>query len=201
MKTLSVLAFALLGATACYNPDLSDVQYVCDEMNPYCPDSLECIRGICGIADSEAPTPPGSSAGCRSGQGTQIGQAFACTGIFGAQQPPASQLCASDYRLCADATGVDQAACRMLGGFFAGAVSVRRSGTALACGYSAQAPYFAGCGGNSRGTVVELPAGQACAGFEQAIDCAMDNEWLCGSSSLDGSSQTSSADGVLCCPM
>jgi hypothetical protein len=212
MKRLGLGFSAVVFALSCYSPDLSGVRYTCDEANPYCPDGLECIAGSC-LTPGSTPTTDGgtampdgtmAAAGCRSGQGFVVGTAFACPGAFngngGDNIPPASQLCADTYRICPDAAGIDQTACKMLSGFFAAQVNVRRNNSVYQCGVSGSNPFFAGCGG-ARSTVVDLPAGQMCQNFGQAIDCMRDDPWYCTDGNLNNISNSSNADGVLCCKM
>ena len=91
-------------------------------------------------------------------------------------------------------------ACRMLSGFFAAQVNVRRSNNMYQCGTSGSNPFFAGCGG-ARNTVVDLPTGQMCQNFGQAVDCMRDDPWYCTDGNLNNISNSSNSDGVLCCKM
>lgn len=210
------LALAGTLAVSCYNPDLSGVNYTCDEANAYCPDGLECIVGACLppgslplVPDGGMPGPPDGSmtvSGCK-GQGFVVGMnVFACPGVFNGdtrdQIPAASALCATGFKICGDAKGLDVQACRALGGFFASSVNMRRGGgNSFECGVSNSNPYYAGCGRNARQTVDDVPMMQQCAGFPQAIDCRDDQQWLCDPGSLERTANSVGADGVLCCPM
>jgi hypothetical protein len=205
-------------AVSCYSPDLSGVQYTCDEFNPYCPDGLECIGGVClqpgsPLPDGGSSGPPDgtmAAAGCRSGQGFVVGSAFACPGRFndngGDTIPSGAQLCADNFQPCTMASGIDQAKCRSLGGFFAAKVPVRRdtdSPPNYACGTPNSAQrlvLFAGCG---RNTNFDLTPPLMCGGFTQLLDCSAEQNWDCGTSgNFDNiDEQNNSADGVLCCPM
>ena len=209
------LSLAVMLAVRCYSPDLSGVHYTCDETNPYCPDGLECIEGAC-LPPGSTPTSDGGSLpdgtmavmGCASGQGFAVGNAFACPGQFNTADdaiPKASALCATGYKLCTDAGMVDQNACKMLKGFFAGQVNLKRSGNGqnnqpLQCGYQMFNPFFGGCG-VSRTNIIGLTGTQVCSGFGQAVDCVSEQAWQCNSNNLDGSINTNAGDGVLCCKM
>lgn len=214
---LIAIGLSLAGtfAVSCYSPDLSGVNYTCDEANPYCPDGLECIVGACLPPGSTPPVPDGGTAGppdgsmtvngCK-GQGFVVGQnVFACPGAFNPDTrdavPAASALCATGFKICGDAKGLDIPMCRALGGFFAAQVNVRRNNNNFECGVSNSNPYYAGCGKNARNTVSDVPMMQQCAGFPQAIDCRGDNQWLCDPNQLERTTNPISADGVLCCPM
>lgn len=211
MKRLALgfFAAALAVSASCYKPDLSGFAYTCDEVNPYCPDGLECISGKClppGTTPAGDGGPAGptdglmAAAGCRSGMGYVLGPtAFACPGPFNRQQnPSASQLCATGYRLCTNATGIDLSRCKTLNGFFGVPINVRRTGSGLTCGQDQNNPYFAGCG-RDRSTVDAFAMGQSCMGFDQAVDCRDDTAWGCFSYDINQIDQTSSGDGVLCC--
>jgi hypothetical protein len=201
-------AAALVLAASCYNPDTAAVRYSCDEANPYCPDGLECISDVC-LPPGTPPPDGGTSAppdgtvasrGCKSGMGFVVGTAFACPGTFGGGSPPASQLCAANFKICTDAQGVDQTACRKLSGFFGAQVNVRRSNNVYSCGYDKNNPYFGGCG-QSRTSIVDVPAIPMCPSFGQILSCVADRPWTCTSDKLDNISNTNGSDGVLCCPM
>lgn len=215
-RAVTILAVSL--SAACFNPDYSSVQYVCDEANPYCPDGLSCIEGQCLPPDTEIQSPEEDGgipdlrtpvAGCASGSGTQVGTAFACPGRFtsrsGSSTPSASQLCAAGYTICTNASGIDLARCRMLSGFFAASAPMRRgNGTpnpsTFACGTptgSMSQVLWAGCGVNQTNTVFDLV--QPCQGFGQAVDCVTDNRWSCFSANLSSTDQENAANGVLCC--
>lgn len=206
------LWLCLIGfAASCYSPDLTGVRYTCDTANPYCPDGLTCVGGICQLPGGDSgdggigPAPDGGAAisGCRSGTGTKVGTAFACPGRFNNNVfdsvPTASQRCADGYKLCTDSVGIDLSACQNLSGFFASQVPVHRENqTMLVCGAASgnQSRLFAGCG---RATNTVLSLSPACTGFDQALDCS-DPQWTCDRNSLDNTSQKNDFDGVLCCP-
>lgn len=214
---LIAAGLALVGtlAVSCYNPDLSGVSYTCDEANPYCPDGLECVSGACLTPGSTPAVPDGGTAGppdgsmtvngCK-GQGFVVGMNyFACPGVFNGDTrdmiPAASALCATGFKICGDAKGLDVAACRALGGFFATSVNMRRNGNGnFECGVSNNNPYYAGCGKDARQTVDDVPMTQQCAGLPQAIDCRGDQQWYCDPSQLDRTTNPVGVDGVLCCP-
>lgn len=112
-----LLTLSLLG---CYNPDLSGVHYTCDDKNPYCPDGLTCVGGVCrGKAGVDAsggvdgagppadmsPAPAdmwgvqGPAVGCKSGTGYQISaSAAACPGVFA--NDPSMSACAPGWSTC-----------------------------------------------------------------------------------------------------
>lgn len=216
MKLLWLGCLALLGG--CYSPDLSGVRYTCDEANPYCPDGLFCLSGVCQkqsgmVSDAGAggglPDGVMSAPGCRLGMGYTVGSAFACPSEFSSNAadsiPAASQLCATGYQLCSMAAVIDLAACRKLSGFFAAQVPMRRGNSldpkTFVCGATSgqmQMPLFAGCGRQTKDDVYDV-AQQACGGFTQALDCFQDPKWFCKSTNLDGVDQQNSFDGVLCC--
>ena len=100
-KSISVLGTLALLLRGRVQPDLSAVRYSCDEANPYCPDGLDCIGGVC-LAPAAATwqmvpggTDGGASvAGCRYGGGTDLGGGvFACRASLAQRAPmvPESQ--------------------------------------------------------------------------------------------------------------
>jgi hypothetical protein len=208
------LSFLLFSA-ACYSPDLSGVRYTCDPTNPICPDGLYCVRGYCELSPDGSGSGDGgtsSSTGCASGQGTKVGAAWACAGVFNTNAndmiPVASALCAKGFSLCKDATGIDLTACRSLPGFFAADVVMKRnywdrfSGAVCGGPGNMQVRLYAGCGRSNTNYIGE--ANQLCSGFNQVLDCysaGQANQWSCtNASNLDNVSQTTNTDGVLCCP-
>ena len=208
MKTLGLgFSAILIFAASCYSPDLSGVRYSCDEANPYCPDGLECIGGSCLTPGSTPTVPDGGTVpdgmvaapGCKSGSGFVVGSAYACPGAF---DHTADQLCASGYRICTDSPGIDQTACKMLSGFFAAAVNVRRtsggSNPSYGCGTNTQDPYLAGCG-RSMPNIAALSGNSVCMGFTQALACVAERNWDCNNASLSQTVNRNAGDGVLCC--
>ncbi len=199
---------------SCYSPNLSGVTYTCDDLNPYCPDGLTCIGGVCRLPGVDAggntlmPDALMSAAGCHSGMGFVVGTAFACPGTFDGQKTLASQLCAAGYHICTNATGIDQTTCRTLSGFFAAQVQMHRDAKSLdpmtfACGPAMmmQLRLISGCGRMTANDVFDVTK-QACSGFDQALDCILDNAWNCDTAMmLDMAQQSNPGDGVLCCPM
>jgi hypothetical protein len=64
-----------------------------------------------------------------------------------------------------------------------------------------QARLLSGCGRMTTNDIFDVTK-QACSGFDQALDCMQSNIWDCNMAMmLDMAQQSSSTDGVLCCPM
>lgn len=229
MRTLRtcflLLALALLaaGIWACFQPDLSNVRNLCTAELPLCDPGYECREGWClfpgepvpgdmatlpdgGTADA-GPLPPdlATAAGCASGQGFAVGQAFACPGTFGGTSKGASTLCALGYRQCQKTAGhlspADLKACRSLPGMYIGAVIGSYQvdpGQAVCDGTQPRRQVF-GCGKNSR----SLSAGVKCGGFEQVVDFTANTTQMTAPagmfSSVDLINNPNPTDGALCC--
>jgi len=217
-KSISALGtLALLLGAACYSPNLSTVRYSCDEANPYCPDGLDCIGGVCLAPGSSnmADGPPGgtdggtSVAGCRYGGGTDLGGGvFACPGVFSPTRangaPKASELCAMGASICSMPRTANLTLCNSLPGFFGSTQPARYSGGGRGNpnNYSCQSTNngmdraVPGCGRLTQNQVMD----KSCGGFTRVLDCNNVTSWGCYSSTLDDSHDNSNpADGVLCC--
>ncbi len=217
-KFLSALGFAFVAlATSCYSPDLSGVKYSCDEVNPYCPDGLECSGGVCvkpGSGSDASPMLPGdggaSVAGCRFAGGTDLGGGvFACPSIFKPNRsggaPIASELCAVGASICTSPRSADMAKCDSLPGFFGAAQGAAYDGRGSyndPNNYSCQSTgnsfnrAVAGCGRLVKDQIIA----KACGGFSRVLNCFAVQSWTCNSNVLDDSHDNGNAqDGVLCC--
>ncbi|MBL9004914.1 MAG: hypothetical protein JNJ46_11755 [Myxococcales bacterium] len=217
-KLLSALGLALVALSAsCYSPDLSGVKYACDEVNPYCPDGLECISGVCskpGTGTEPPPMQPSDGgaplAGCRFAGGTDLGGGvFACPGEFNRNRsggrPIASELCAIGASICSSPKTADMAKCNSLPGFFAGTQPARYDGRGSLNdpnNYDCQQAdnpgnrAVAGCGRLARDQIVA----KTCGNFSRVLQCFAVQSWTCNSDLVDDSHDNSNAqDGVLCC--
>jgi hypothetical protein len=216
---LALGTLALLFGVSCYSPDLSAVRYSCDEANPYCPDGLDCIGGMCvkpGSGNTNADGPPASVsdggatvAGCRYGGGTDLGGGvFACPGVFSPTRangaPKASELCANGATICTMPRSANQTTCNALTGFFGAAVPARYNGGGRGnpSNYSCQSTNngqdraVAGCGRLTNNQVMD----KNCSGFTRVLDCTNVTSWQCYSGTLDDNHEnTNPSDGVLCC--
>lgn len=202
--------------SSCYNPDLTGVKYSCDEVNPYCPDGLECSGGVCvkpGSTTDATPMQPSDGgvplAGCRFSGGVDLGGGvFACPGEFyrnRAGSPTASELCAVGASICSSPRTADLAKCNSLPGFFGSTQPIRYNGSGNrddAKNYSCQStgnPFdraVSGCGRLTSGQVAD----KNCGGFTRVLHCSAVQSWTCNNDVLDNSHENSSAqDGVLCC--
>lgn len=175
---------------------------------------LDVLQGLAGPQDA-APdllrlNDLGGGSGCRVG-GIPLGAGWACPGLYNATSgdavPSAAELCAMGFSVCTSAAGLSLSMCDMQPGFFVAAVPLHhpRMSTAaldLACGLGmgSDAPMFAGCGAGQPTEALFSPAA-ACAGFLQAIDCALSSSLVCGmAADLSTAAQYSPSSGVLCCP-
>lgn len=177
-----------------------------------CDDSHLCASGTCrdglcvdsvdnvdaavsdGLSPPDALTPNGCVA-----MGAQVGKAFCCTGSFTAGQARAK--CASGYEPCKQATSVDLVACGKLAGFCVAEVPAHDfgGGGPITCGVDPGTANrdWAGCG--KKATYSQAGS---CGGFSQVLRCQPGSDWDCfGGHALDKTIYTSTADGVLCCPI
>lgn len=210
---LGLLAgFAVLAgpAAGCFNPDLSQVTLLCDPTQPECPEGQTCIDNRCvppgadlaasdtdgGAGGGDLGLPTGS--GCADGSRTAVGVAYACAGGFSAGK--ARPLCASGWRVCTKAAGIDQTACGKLSGFFFADVPASYQGNPgnESCNGSSSNQLWYGCG--SRQTGVRMGA-RGCQGFINLLECRNATGVTCssGNLSLDTTADSASTDGVLCC--
>ncbi len=201
---LALLALAgPLGA--CFNPDLSQITFLCDPSQPECPDGQSCIDNRCvtpgadlGGTDGGGDLGPGPTSGCAAGSGSAVGAAYACPGGFAAGK--ARQLCASGWRVCTKSTGIDQTACGKLSGFFIAEVPAYYTGNPgnESCGTGNNNMLWYGCGSRQSGV---RQGARSCQGFVELLDCRTATGVTCssGGQSLDTTVDSSSADGVLCC--
>lgn len=219
-KTLWFLGAVAVGvAVSCYNPDLAGVHYSCDEANPYCPDGLDCIAGVCqkpgadpgGSTDGPPPVADGGTTlvACRNPGGTDLGGGvFACPGVFNRAraggQPVAAELCANGASICTSPRTADLQKCNGLAGFFGSTQPARYDGNGRGDprNYSCQTTgnlgdvAVPGCGRLTNGQVVD----KACGGFTRVLDCRQVTTWTCNSNTLDNNhDNTNPNDGVLCC--
>ena len=211
MRTLCLLvAFAL---SACFNPDLSRVILTCTGGSDACPEGRVCSDGICVYpsTDLAAPAadlqPPGpdlaSVAGCSSGTGYPVGEAFACPRSFKAGEAPT--LCAAGYAPCVSAFRLDAAACKKLQGFFianvVGRYPTANNQAAVVCTGNDFYRVVYGCGNPIAGRT----AATACGFFSQFIDCEdRSSDFKCPIGPFEGIGNMSNPfplDGVLCCRM
>jgi hypothetical protein len=200
--TLTFLAHV---ATGCFAPNYDGIVYKCSAEKPACPEGHQCTDGLClpitpDMQSSDAGVTPdlASPVGCRSGQGSRVGLAWACSGKFSS----AANQCADGWQPCTSATGVDLAVCNMLPGFFIADRPgshdqlVDFSGTSCLAAEMFR-PYrlFFGCG---RGTET-VDVTNECAGFKRAQRCA--TIWDCGASTheLRFVAYPGTDSGVLCC--
>lgn len=104
------IAAALMFA-GCYNPDLSRVRYTCDPSNPFCPDGLKCVSGICGGVEMPTPSDMATASGdmstpaarpaCARGTEAELSARMsACAATLNGEYTDA--LCRPGWRLCAE---------------------------------------------------------------------------------------------------
>lgn len=200
LRLFIVGSFAML---SCFSPDLAKRTIRCDTANP-CPEPEVCLNGICGppggrdlssggTVDLETPDliAVGPS-GCMDGNGTYLGGAWACPGLFGAPSPTASMRCATGWSPCATATGISLAACKALSGFFVANFVGKASGNVVSCTPpSGGNRGIFGCG---TGGVTQA----ACMGFDQALVCSASQDWQCADQ-LQLVKSNNIKNGVLCC--
>lgn len=206
MRKSLVLPIALL--MGCFAPDLSGITFKCDA-DRACPDGYTCSTGECKVSgDVPVPTPTDPN-GCASGTGIDVSsngkdRAWACAGTYNSSTNPASRLCATGYRICANATSININNCNSKDGFFLADMPLYWKNFNQNCqasnGDKNDNPAFAGCGKGSSGNK-KWPI--SCGfGFSEAMD-----DW--NNSSLDVSgantsisvstTNTESKNGVLCC--
>lgn len=174
----------------------------CDEANP-------CATGTCensqcvDTRDSavDAPTDAGvdgsTKNGC-AGVGIQLGGAFCCPGSFSAGQARAK--CRTGFVPCQSAAVVDLAACAKLTGFCIAEVQAHDfgGGGPVMCGADPGTANrdWAGCGNKASYTQAAT-----CGGFANVLRCQPGSGWDCfAGHTLDKTANSSTADGILCCP-
>jgi hypothetical protein len=200
MRSLFIIALSLC-FTGCFNP--RPATYLCDQSNA-CPPGLYCVSGLCAAMPSADAGPidltnPSQSSGCKNGSETQVGIAFACPGAY-SPAAPASSLCAASWEPCQNAAGINLTKCDSLGAFFAsGYLGKAYQVEDFVCtGSDASYPQrdVYGCGQRT-GTMDLL----VCNGF---LDYLIPGDAFWSSpnlaTSLDDTTDTSTTDGVLCCP-
>lgn len=207
MRCLNIAGLLVLFTgplAACFNPDLSQITFLCDPSQPECPDGQSCIANRCvaagadlGATEDGGDLGPLPASGCADGSRGAVGAAYACPGGFAAGA--ARQLCASGWRLCTQSAGIDQTACGKLSGFFVADVAASYQGNPgnESCSTGSNQLWY-GCG--SRQTGVRQGA-RRCQGFVNLLDCRTATGVTCssGSQSIDTTADSSTADGVLCC--
>lgn len=209
----SKLALFVVSLAGCFNPDLSNTIISCEPAQPECPEGKTCIDNRC-VAPPDADIPDqsatdmsgvdGSAAdmatasGCAAGGGTKLGAAFACAGTF--SSGGARGQCASGYKICTDAAGIDLTTCGTLSGFFVADVPAFFTGTSMneSCGRSATNSLWYGCG-NGSGLSMARDGVRDCSGFPRVLECR--GTWNCfNMHMIEMTSNSAAKDGVLCCP-
>ena len=199
---LLVLLAGPLGA--CFNPDLSQITFLCDPSQPECPEGQSCIDNRCvasgadlGATDDGGDLGPLPPSGCADGSRSAVGVAYACPGGFAAGA--ARQLCASGWSVCTKSAGIDQTACSKLSGFFIADVPASYQGNPgnESCSPGSNQLWY-GCGSRQAGV---RAGARDCQGFVNLLDCRTATGVTCssGSQALDTTADSSTADGVLCC--
>jgi hypothetical protein len=151
----------------------------------------------------------GTGTGCRAGNGFDLGGgAWACPGTFGQPGPTAPALCAAGYAPCTTAGTANLGTCSQLTGFFiASAQGSLAKGDTNPADVQCNVPppsskdglLWMGCGSALAGGTA-LIAGMSCDGFTSYLDCRGNNAFNCSyNTPLAGVSNTSTANGVLCC--
>lgn len=201
MRLTTAFLFCLAG---CFSqPSAPDIK--CDADNP-CAAGFFCDNNSCQpIASDMADTGgvDGSMAsGCRSGQGTAIGTAWACPGTCAAGT--CGSLCADTWSICKKADGIDMVAASSLGGFFVGDVPgyyfpPTRVDTSCGANVATAAPIVFGVGKNQQ--YVTENAAKNCAGFTKSADCGASPRIVGCSAPWNASTMTIHAaqNGVICC--
>ncbi|MFO0572388.1 MAG: hypothetical protein U1A78_00175 [Polyangia bacterium] len=208
------LPVCLLSA-GCFNPDVTNTVFRCTPEQPQCPAGQVCTDGFCRASspgtDGAVSDAAGgsvdqqSSSGCADGRGTQVGTGrYACPGTFTKGQ--AASRCAPTWRLCANAQGIDVAACNLLAGFFVAEAPGSWGGSAQ---FSTCSTVMPGENGSFFGCGKVIPpytfdAQMTCYGFKRSLDCySAGSKWNCivtgRGQTLAESVNNSATDGVLCC--
>lgn len=199
---LPLLLAGALALLSCFSPDLTKRTIRCDTENP-CPEQEVCLSGICALpgeldlsmssADLARPDLTGvGPSGCMDGNGTYLGGAWACPGLFGAPSPTASMRCAAGWVPCLTVTGVSLASCKALSGFFVANYVGKASGNVVTCTPpSGGNRGIFGCG---TGGIAQA----ACMGFDQALVCSASPDWQCADQ-LELIRSNNVGNGVLCC--
>lgn len=195
---MTLVAFCFLAA--CFNPDPTRRTVRCDAENP-CPEAMACIDNLCthgSTVDASSQdqgtqdlTPIGPN-GCTAANGTYLGGAWACPGLFGGTSPTASQRCASGFIPCATATDISLRSCAALPGFYVANYVAKAVGSNVSCtppSGSNRGVYGCGTGGSAQ---------PACMGFDHAIVCSASPDWQCADQ-LDQIRNNNLNNGVLCC--
>ena len=171
---------------ACYDPDLSKVRIITDDLAPPTDAAADAA------ADAGTAGPDLQPVGCRNGAGIAIGTARGCMGAFPKGQ--AAMLCSPNWSICRFSTQVDTAACAAAPAFFAADVPAFWGGvmSSEVCGTAVGNQLLYGCGAAGR-------AGYAkCEGFLKVID--LGTSWASPNGTLAQASNTDATQGVLCCP-
>jgi hypothetical protein len=196
------LLFPGLLLAGCFNPDTSHIVIICDSQNP-------CLDGSVNDSSNNDSGDGGDSGdmmsmdGCKADNANYLGpKVRACPGVFASGH--ASDLCATGWAICQNATGIDLSLCNALDGFYAASVPgywISPNRKTPACSASTGTnPLFFGCG-FLRSYAADNMAGSMCSGFSRSIDCgASPKVWGCTSPyDIGHASNSESMDGVLCC--
>lgn len=215
------LPAALAVLAGCFNPSTEGVTFSCTLEDPACPPAHRCEAGICrphlpdlstagdAAVSSDGPTPDLAQPGCANGKGVQVGAGWACPGTF--PKGAADSLCATGFSPCKTPAGLDLPACNQLPSFFV--VDVLAFSQFPEC-RNVDPPLFTcagfqtgfdnrlrfGCGGLNKPYVL-TSCQRTCAGFDRALNCSREVDYLCGSSlSLADETNLIPSIGTLCCP-
>ena len=180
----------------------------CDDQNP-CGSGYVCESMACVPVDMASPqgaedlsSDLGAVSGCRSGGGSALGGAWACSGTCAAGQ--CADLCAVGWSVCKRSDSIDQAAADKLGGFFVADVPgyffpPSRSATSCGGAVATSAAIVFGVG-KSGANITDNPA-KMCSGFSKSADCGVSPRILSCSSpySVAQFAIHAAENGVICC--
>lgn len=214
LKSEMLMSIAALLASSCFNPDYDRVQISCSSASPQCPNDRVCNGFYCVIPQAEDLKSAIDSAieinGCSARNGFQVGNAWACPGVFG--KGGARGLCATGYSVCKDANTVSLPDCMRLEGFYVADSraydefkNCEATASALVCEYinGRLNGLWMGCGQKLDYTQNCLRS--SCSGFSQVLNTVMAENlpqppWIDSQTiELDQQQNINSKNGVLCC--
>lgn len=207
--------------SGCFQPDLPTGQFKCDQPSDVCPDTMQCVSGVCQSRMDDPTMPPAvdmmmtptpmPTKGC-SGTGMLLASvggkdAHACSGSFPVPSGSATALCASGYHPCKsrdsallqDARANGRCDGSRLSGFFAADVLAGYdAGGNFICDpkVAVTTTALVGCGSE----VGARPINPACQDLIIAAPCdGTVNGWTCTSNLSTATHASGKSGGVLCC--